>query len=99
MNPKPTKYVIEDEIHAEMLGDFVSFELAITELKRLKSVPWDASPNRAPCTNWITCGRRYEIVDYDSTQAPWVELARTPILEVSASEIKWLAPFSAEPDQ
>ena len=54
-------FVIEDEAHAEPQGEFDSLESAIAELRRRADMPWDAAPNLPPCTNWRTCGRRYEV--------------------------------------
>ena len=27
----------------------------------------NVKPNRASCTNWLNCGRRYELIEYDDT--------------------------------
>jgi hypothetical protein len=51
-------FVIEDEAHADQFGEYISFEDAIAELRRLSATPWDEAPNVAPCTSWRTCGRR-----------------------------------------
>jgi hypothetical protein len=84
-------FVIEDERHAERQpGEYVSMEMAYAELQRLAHVPWDTMPNKAPCTSWRTCGRTYEIVEYDRLSIPWQELRRVPILDVSASGTIWL---------
>ena len=86
-------YVIEDEEHAELQdGEFESVQDAVRELKRRAALPWDKSPNLAPCDSWQTCGRRYELVEYDTSSRPWKELARTPALEVSAKGVQWLIP-------
>ena len=83
-------FVIEDQFHCETLGRFSSFELASTELKRIATLPWDQEPNRAPCMQWPTCGRSYEIIEYDDSSIPWKELRRIPVLDVSASGVKWV---------
>ena len=83
-------FVIEDEWHAEQVGEFSTREQAINELRRLAAVPWDQTPNHAPCTNCEACGRRYEMIEYDATTVPWRELERTPALEVSTSGVSWL---------
>jgi hypothetical protein len=82
-------FVIEDERHAEPQGQFASFAQAIAKLKQLASVPWDESPNRAPCTNWRKCGRTYEIIEYDDSYRPWKELRRAAALEISGAGVKW----------
>ena len=83
------KFVIEDESHAEWMGEFASEEEALTELRRRAQMPWDQPPNCAPCMSWRTCGRDYCVIEFDDTQRPWKELKRTLVLEVSASGVKW----------
>ena len=46
----------------------------------------------APCTNWRTCGRAYEIVEYDTSSIPWKELRRVPVLEIDSSGANWVKP-------
>jgi hypothetical protein len=87
------KFTIEDEIHAEPQGEFPSLEQALEELKRRAAIPWDQPPNAAPCASSATCGRNYEVIEYDDRQAPWKELRRIPVLEVSASGVKWAPEF------
>jgi hypothetical protein len=86
-----TRVCIEDEAHAELHGEYPTFEEAVLELERRALVPWDQPPNVAPCTSWRTCGRRYEIVVYDEARAPWNEIKRVPMLEISASGVNWTA--------
>lgn len=75
-----TVFVIEDEAHAEMQSEFRSRAEAVAELERRAVIAWHELPNRAPCTNWRNCGRRYEVVEYDRSLQPWAELARELIL-------------------
>jgi len=84
---------IEDESHAETLGQYPNFQAALIELKRLAKIPWDKEPNLAPCTNWKTCGRMYEIIEREDSLSHWKEVRRIPALEVSALGIKWLTEF------
>jgi hypothetical protein len=84
-------FLIEDEWHAEPLdGRFETRAQAIGELRRIASIPWNEPPNRAPCTSWMTCGRRYELIEYDETTLSWTELSRVTILEISADGVKWI---------
>lgn len=77
---------IEDERHAEPQdGRYSSFDEAMAELKRRADLPWDEPPNVAPCASWKSCGRNYEIVEYDTSARPWKELRRVPVLEISAT--------------
>lgn len=91
MEDKKLKYIIEDESHAEMQGEFDSFEDALTELKKRSTIPWDQEPNKCPCTNWRNCRRNYEIAEYNTANKPyWKEIERTSVLEISSSNVKWL---------
>ncbi len=84
-------FVIEDEAHAEpQEGRFQTRQQAIAELRRRAAIPWNEEPNRAPCTNWLNCGRRYELVEYDDTVLPWNELSRNLILDISAAGVRWI---------
>ena len=82
---------IEDEWHAERVAEFATRDEALVELRRLAALPWDEAPNVAPCTSWLTCGRHYELVEYDTKATPWHELGRTPMLEVSQNGTNWLS--------
>lgn len=84
-----TMFLIEDELHVEPQGEFGTFEEAFSELEQRAKISWNEIPNRCPCTNWKSCGRNYQIIEYDKTQTPWKELQRKDILTISAKEIKW----------
>ena len=84
-------WVIEDELHSERIGEFPNHEAAVSELRRLVGVPWDEAPNQAPCTSWQTCGRHYELVEYDvSSTRDRDERQRIPALIVSKKAVSWL---------
>ena len=90
------KFQIEDEMHAEPQGDFDTFEEAVTELTRRAKINWDKEPNRCPCTSWKTCGRDYQILEYDcSTKPYWTLLKTTPVLSISAKGVIWDKCFGA----
>ena len=85
-------YIIEDERHAEpQKGQYQSLAEAVAELQRRASLPWNQEPNVAPCQQWRTCGRTYEIVEYDTSSTPWREMSRVPYLEVTAGGVRWLS--------
>jgi len=86
-------HIIEDERHAEPCGEFDSREAAIAELKRRAAVPWDQEPNRAPCKSWKTCGREYELIEYDNSTQPYTEIGRVLVLRISQSGVVWEAAF------
>jgi hypothetical protein len=83
-------FMIEDETHCESSGTFATFDDAFAELRRRAEMSWDVEPNRAPCMSWRTCGRTYEIIEYDDSHVPWRQLQRVPILEVAATGVRWL---------
>jgi hypothetical protein len=87
-------FIIEDEAHAEPQGEFPTFDAAVAELRRRAAIAWNKPPNLAPCTSWQTCGRKYEIIEYDASGMPLNELSRVPALEISAREVTWLLPGS-----
>ena len=82
-------FVIEDELHAEWQGEFTALSEALAELKARADIAWDMAPNVAPCTNWKSCGRAYEIIEYDSSTKPWKEVRRFAALNVSVSGTVW----------
>ena len=85
---------IEDEAHAELHGECDSFESALAELRRRALIPWDVAPNVAPCTSWKTCGRVYEVVEFDA-QSPSRTLQRIPVMNISASGVQWMESFGS----
>jgi hypothetical protein len=91
ISPKAVQivFLIEDELHAEPHGEFPTFRQAIDELRRRGAIPWNEEPNRAPCTSWETCSRRYEIIEYNGAR----EIRRVTVLEVSAAGVKWSDDF------
>jgi len=86
-------FIIEDEKHAAQFGQFASFDEAVAELKRRAEIPWDQSPNIAPCMNWESCGREYVVVEFDDSRTPWKELQRVSVLNISAAGVIWSDEF------
>lgn len=85
-------FAIEDEHHCELGASFATEREALAELERLATLPWDAQPNRAPCTSWEDCGRRYVLVEYDDSGTRWRQIRYTEMLDISARGTHWLAP-------
>jgi len=77
-------YCVEDELHAGQQSHHETLRGSVVELGRLALVPWDAAPNLPPCQCWRTCGRRYEVVVYDTSTSPWRTLRRMADLDVNA---------------
>jgi hypothetical protein len=82
-------YVIEDEIHAEWCGEYLTKEEALAELQNRSKLPWNKPPNVCPCMSWRTCSREYVLLEFDTVRTPWAELSRTPVLTMSAEETRW----------
>jgi len=85
----PKCFVIEDESHAEQIGEHQSLGNAWDALHHLAKIPWDCEPNVAPCKSWQTCGRNYEIIEYETSTQPWQELRRVAGFSVSAKGLVW----------
>jgi hypothetical protein len=84
-------FIIEDDFHAEFIGEkFDTFDSAILELRKISAVPFGNIPNKPPCVDWQNCQRDYQIVEYDDTQTPWKLIAKTQVLNISASKSVWL---------
>ena len=83
-------FVIEDEFHAEWIGEFGTREETDTELRTLASMPWNEAPNLCPCANWRSCGRRYHVIQFETSTEPWRQLSNEAVLEVSAKATTWL---------
>jgi hypothetical protein len=90
MDSAPKMFLIEDEIHAEPQGKFSTYDLALAEIKRRSTIPFEQSPNKCPCTNWENCERLYQIVEYNVLTIPWIELSRKDILKISPEGIQWV---------
>jgi hypothetical protein len=93
------KFVIEDQTHAEWISEHASFAEAWEELRRLAALPWDQSPNVAPCASWRTCERTYELIEYDTFAEPWRLVRRLPAFEISARGVKWSPEANSRADR
>ncbi len=82
-------FVIEDDLHAELCGEFATFEAALEELRRRAGIPWNVPPNQCPCTSWRTCARDYVVIEYNNASVPWRQVKTTPALAVSADGAHW----------
>jgi hypothetical protein len=88
-------FVIEDELHAELHGEFETLDAALAELRRRAALPWDKPPNLAPCTSWRTGGRHYIVREYDDGSPPGL-VRSVDVLNVSASGPQWTPTPSSE---
>ena len=83
------RFVLEDEVHCEWLGEFATLAAARAELERLATLPWDEPPLAAPCTGWRACGREVAILEYDATGDPWRLVRREDGFRVDARGVAW----------
>lgn len=81
-------FVIEDQIHSQQVAKFTTEFEAKNEIRRLIQIPFDAEPNKCPCTNWKNCERIYEIIEYDNREIPWIEIGRIEIVTISKNGVK-----------
>jgi hypothetical protein len=87
-------FVIDDDIHCDLNDRFPTFELALADLRRRAQIPWDQEPNRAPCKQWRTCGRRYVVMEIEKPRGkPSKVLQRVIVLEVSSRGVQWAEGF------
>jgi hypothetical protein len=87
MEPMGRVFVVEDEFHAEVMGQFRSEAAAMAFLADLRGSPL-APLNRPPCTTWETCSRKYYLLEFDDSTAPWVKLSSKPAFEVSHGVVR-----------
>jgi len=83
------RFEIYDELHGETQSDHGSFEEALAELERLARIPWNEEPHRAPCMSWKTCGRSYELIEYDPSTSPATTVRHVLAVEISATGVEW----------
>ena len=82
-------FVVEDDFHAEVIGQYATSAEAHSALKALAETPWDRAPNLCPCGN-RDCMREYQLIKYDVSDKPWREIERRPALNVSRRGVEWL---------
>ncbi|HEX8463896.1 MAG TPA: hypothetical protein VF627_04695 [Abditibacterium sp.] len=89
-------FVINDESHAEWMGEHDTFESALAQIQDWTALVWSQAPNVAPCQSWRTCGRSYEIQQWDNTVKPWTLIESTPIVEIDARGVRWEPEFAPD---
>ena len=87
-------FTIEDTRHSHLWLNYSTFELALAEIQRRVSMPWDAEPNKAPCTSWRTCGCSYVVNKWDITITPFKRLKTTSIVEIDSEAVRWEPDFA-----
>lgn len=81
------KYIIEDQLHCETIGEFSKPSDAIDEFRRLSNLAWNEDKNLAPCMSYETCCREYELIEYEVNWNEWIELHREAIFDIGSSGI------------
>ena len=93
----PRVILIEDNRHSELQKlEFADFEAALQELRRRAAIPWNETPNRAPCSNWRKCGREYWLVQFDNDKVPWNRLRGVKVLTVLPHGVSWSRGYEQE---
>jgi hypothetical protein len=82
-------FVIMDEFHSELQSEHATLADAWTELLRLSKIEWDVAPNKAPCGSWQTCGRHYEIKEFDDSKQPSILIRTIDALQIDAKGVVW----------
>lgn len=80
-------FVVEDDFHAEWMGQFPTNEEALDYLANLRADPTSVE-NRPPCENWKNCSREYYLIEYDDDVEPWVAIRSEPVFEVRAGVVQ-----------
>jgi hypothetical protein len=77
-------FIVEDDFHAERMGEFSTRDAALAFQEGLKA---DASaPERPPRTNWRAFHRDYLLEDDDST--PWTLRSSQPMFELGQGRVR-----------
>ena len=85
-------YVLEDDLHAEVLGEFPTRAAAIDAARQRVALAWDSPENQAPCMSWRGCGRYVDLIVLDrSEQLPLGVVTREQLFEIDANGARWLA--------
>jgi len=71
-------WILEDDAHAEPIGEYSSFDRAEMEMKKRLNLPKSHELNRGPCSN-PNCPRTYLIIEYDNSCVPWKHIQKTEI--------------------
>lgn len=80
-------FVLDDQRHAELQGEYADGRAVLAELERRAALPCHEEPNRPPCTSWKTCGRLYEVIELDAVNRE--EICRYEVLEVEPQKAEW----------
>ena len=80
------RFVVDDQRHCQHIGRFKSYGDAKLAIVGFVSNRWDEEPNRAPCRNWETCGRDYQIIEVDTDDK---FLKATLICKISCDGAIW----------
>ncbi len=83
-------FQIEDMMHAEWHKKFNSKKEAWEEIEYLSKIPWNNTPNKAPCEGWEECQRIWAIITYDDSNIPWKEKESVEVVQISSKGVEWL---------
>jgi len=84
------RFELGDDLDDETQGHFGSRNEAIAEAARLAALPWNQPRNLAPCASWESCGRNYEVVEFDTAgEVAWFFLGVTPVVGIGRDGVRW----------
>ena len=67
-------YLIEDDFHADSLGEtYSTLEDALAEVHRIINLPFEQEPHSPPCTSWRQCQREI-VIKRSSNTARWPQV-------------------------
>ena len=91
MAPPHVIFQLEDEFHAEAVGEaFSSFEAALTALREVLALPFSERPHSPPCTNWRGCQRDWVINKYRVvSDERWELVEQTYVAASTANGVEW----------
>ena len=89
------KFTIEEEGHADYLGEFNTFEEALFELEKISKIPWGTKPNVSPCSTPY-CSRDYTINEFDVSKKQWKLIKNNFVLSVDPDGSVWGEGFERE---
>ena len=81
-------FSVYDEAHCEYHGHFATRQEAVDAIISYTQLPWDSPPNRAPCRQWRTCKRNYEIHEW-ADRVHGERLSVRTICRVDSDGVTW----------
>jgi len=87
-----TTFVIAEDMHAEIDGDFGTFDEALDELRLRVRGSFDEEPLLPPCTGRRECKRDYHVREYNNDD-PTKLVSEVAVVMVTAEGVTWAPGF------